>query len=443
MDEHLFEISEGEARPRFEAGGDSAGGVPRLVKPNREQVELRAVDLESLLPADHPARAVWEFVESVDLGPLYEAVRSVEGGAGRPATDPRIHLALWLYATAEGVGSARALARLCEQHDAYRWICGGVSVNHHSLSDFRVGHVEFLDRLLTESVAVLMQQGAVELKRVAQDGMRVRASAGAASFRRQPSLTKCLRQAEEQVERLRRELEDDPEATSRRQKAARQRAAEERRRRVEAALVELPKVAAKKKAAERDKARVSTTDPEARVMKMADGGFRPAYNAQLAVDTASQIIVGVEVSQQGTDPGHLVPMTEQIRSRYGKVPHETLADGGFAAHADILGAEALGTTVFAPVTTPRDPRRDPHQPLPDDPPAIADWRQRMGTPAAREIYRERAATVECVNALARNRGLRQFPVRGIEKARATLLWLVLTHNLLRSRTLPAALPAAA
>jgi hypothetical protein len=318
-----------------------------------------------------------------------------------------------------------------------------VSVNHHSLSDFRVGHVEFLDRLLTESVAVLMQQGAVELKRVAQDGMRVRASAGAASFRRQPSLTKCLRQAEEQVERLRRELEDDPEATSRRQKAARQRAAEERRRRVEAALVELPKVAAKKKAAERDKARVSTTDPEARVMKMADGGFRPAYNAQLAVDTASQIIVGVEVSQQGTDPGHLVPMTEQIRSRYGKVPHETLADGGFAAHADILGAEALGTTVFAPVTTPRDPRRDPHQPLPDDPPAIADWRQRMGTPAAREIYRERAATVECVNALARNRGLRQFPVRGIEKARATLLWLVLTHNLLRSRTLPAALPAAA
>lgn len=438
MDEHLFEPGEREARSE-----EAVVGVRRLVRPNREQMELRASDLESLLPADHPARAVWEFVESVDLGPLYESVRSVEGGAGRPATDPRIYLALWLYATVEGVGSARALARLCEQHDAYRWICGGVSVNHHSLSDFRVGHVAFLDRLLTDSVAVLMKQGAVELKRVAQDGMRVRANAGAASFRRGTSLTKCLRQAEQQVERLRRELEEDPEATSRRQKAARQRAAEERHRRVEAALAELPKVAAKKKPAERDRARVSTTDPEAQVMKMADGGFRPAYNAQLSVDTASQIVVGVEISPKGNDPGHLVPMTEQLRSRYGKVPEETLVDGGFAGHADILGADALGTTVYAPVTAPRDPGRDPHRPLPGDPPAIAAWRERMATAEARQIYRQRASTVECVNALARQRGLRQLPVRGVEKGRAILLWIALAHNLMRSRSLAAAVPAAA
>jgi transposase len=223
---------------------------------------------------------VWEFVESLDVSPLYEKVRAVEGVAGRPAIDPRIFLALWLYAIVEGVGSARALERLTQQHDAYRWILGGVSVNHHSLSDFRVGHAEYLDEVLTHSAAVLMDQGLVTLKRVAQDGIRVRANAGAASFRRQPSLERCLEEAEEQVRLLRKELEEKPEATSRRQAAARLRAAEDRRRRVEAALEQMPDVAAKKPAAEQDKARVSTTDAEARVMKMGDGGFRPAYNGR-------------------------------------------------------------------------------------------------------------------------------------------------------------------
>ena len=241
-------------------------GAPRLVLPNRAQMELRVVDLEGLLPMDHPARAVWEFVESLDLSALYAEVQAVEGRAGRPATDPWIYMALWLYATIEGVGSARAIERLCEQHDAYRWICGGVSVNHHSLSDFRVRGVEWLDGVLTHSVAVLMDGGLVKLNRVAQDGMRVRASAGAASFRRQGSLERCLAEAQEQVERLRQELEEDPKATSRRQAAARQRAAEDRRRRVAEALAQMPEAAAKKEPVERDSARVSSTDAEARVM---------------------------------------------------------------------------------------------------------------------------------------------------------------------------------
>jgi len=412
-----------------------AKGAPRLVVPNRAQMELRSVDLESLLPADHAARAVWEFVESLDVSPLYAAVQSVEGSAGRPAIDPRIYLALWLYATIEGVGSARALERLTRQHDAYRWILGGVSVNHHSLSDFRVQQGEYLDGVLTHSVAVLMEQKLVNLKRVSQDGIRVRDNAGAAAFRRQASLERCLQEAEEQVEHLRQELEKDPEATNRRQAAARQRAVEDRQRRVKAALEQMADVAAKKPAAEKDKARVSTTDAEARVMKMGDGGFRPSYNGQFAVDTETQIVVGVGVSNSGSDQGQLVPMLEQLKKRYEVIPPESLVDGGFAGLKDIEKASELGTKVYAPVAKPKDKARDPYAPLATDCPVIAQWRQRMGTQEAKEIYKQRASSVECVNALARNRGLQRLLVRGLHKARAILLWFAVAHNLMRTLSL--------
>jgi len=429
--------------PEVSAAPPSVKGAPRLVGPNRAQMELRAVDLESLLPADHAARAVWEFVESLDLSPLYAEVQSVEGRAGRPAIDPRIYMALWLYATIEGVGSARALERLTRQHDAYRWILGGVTVNHHSLSDFRVQHGEFLDQVLTQSVAVLMAQELVTLNRVSQDGIRVRASAGAASFRRQPSLERCQQEAQEQVERLRAELEKDPEATNRRQAAARQRAAEDRQSRVKAALEQMSDVEAKKPAGKKDKARVSTTDADARVMKMGDGGFRPAYNGQFAVDTETQIVVGVDVSNSGSDQGQLVPMLEQLEERYGMVPPESLVDGGFAGLKDIEKASEMGSEVFAPVAKPKDETRDPHVPLPTDSPAVANWRQRMGTPEAKEIYKQRASTVECVNALARNRGLQRLLVRGLDKARAILLWFAIAHNLMRTLSLSAGCAASA
>jgi len=433
MSETLFPLPEREPQ----AAVPEAKGAPRLVRANRAQMELRAVDLEGLLSMDHPARAVWEFIESLDVSALYAEVAAVEGVAGRPATDPRIYLALWLYAITEGVGSARALERLTEQHDAYRWICGGVSVNHHSLSDFRVQQGEFLDGLLTQSVAALMSQGLVKLHRVAQDGVRVRANAGAGSFRRQSTLERCLEEAKEQIERLRQELEEDPEATSRRQAAARQRAAEDRRRRVAEALAQMPDAASKKPASEQGQTRVSTTDAEARVMKMADGGFRPSYNSQFSVDTATQIVVGVEVSNHGSDRGKLVPMTEQLQKRCGVTPLESLVDGGFVGLEDIEKASELGTKIYAPVTKPRDPQRDPHEPLATDSPAIAEWRQRMGTPEAKEVYKARAATVECVNAIARNRGLQRLLVRGERKVRAVLLWFAIAHNMIRSLSLRA------
>jgi transposase len=432
----------------------SAPSLPRVERPNRAQLELRSVDLDGLLPADHRARLVWDFVEGLDLSPLYAAIRAVEGSAGRPAIDPAILTALWLYATLEGVGSARALDRLCDQHDAYRWLAGGVSVNYHTLADFRVAHADVVDALLTRSVATLMAEGLVTLTRVAQDGVRVRASAGAASFRGRDRLQHYLDEADRQVRTLRQELDEDPAATSRRQAAARTRAAQERLARVKKALEHLADIEAQHRhahdsAAHRRTARASTTDPEARVMKMADGGFRPAFNPQLAADTGSQIIVGVDVTNVGSDLGQLPPMIEQLRRRYGQRPAEVLADGNFPGHAAIETLTAQGCVLLAPVPQPRKsrtqpsaPPRDPHAPRPDDSPAVAAWRQRMGTPTAKTLYKLRAATAECVNAIARNRGLHQFRVRGLDKVRAVLLWFALAHNLMRGAELRRLVPTA-
>jgi transposase len=412
----------------------------------RNQIALRPMDLEATVGPEHAVRNVWAFVERLDLSALYGEIGSVEGGAGRSAIDPQILMALWLYATVDGVGSAREIERLTEAHDAYRWICGGVNVNHHTLSDFRCARVELLDELLTDSVAVLVDKGLVKLERVAQDGMRVRASAGAASFRRRLTLESCLEQARAQVQALKGEIDADPNAGNRRRRAARERAAEEREKRLAQALEQLAqvekqknkKVVAKKENEteeqhkKRSEPRASSTDAEARVMKMADGGFRPAYNVQFATTPESQIIVGVEVNNCGSDLGQLSPMLEQVEQRYEQCPAEWLADGGFARNADIEDAHRGGTTVYAPVRHPRNSSRDPHVALPDDSEAIIQWRQRMGSEAAKEIYKQRAATAECVNAIARGRGLTQFLVRGLNKVKAVALWYALAHNLMRT-----------
>ena len=415
-------------------------GRPRLRRANRHQVVFRAAPLDALIADDHAARTIWAYVEGLDLDALDRAIGSVHGGSGRAATDPRILLALWLYATVEGVGSARELGRLCRDHLAYQWIAGDVPMNYHSLADFRTDHVALLDDLLTRSVATLMAEDLVDLNRVAQDGMRVRASAGAASFRRRPTLDEALAQAQAHVEALRAEVEDDPAAADRRQKGARQRAARERVERVQAALGRLPELEAKKKPAEVDRARCSTTDPEATVMKMADGGFRPAYNVQFATAVDGQVIVGVDVIASGSDAGQLAPMVEQVRGRCGVTPSEVLVDGGFAQHdqIDAVSGPGVGCTVYAPVPKPKDPKVDRHAPKPGDSDAVAAWRGRMATDQAKAIYKDRAATAECVNALARGRGLVRFLVRGLAKVRAVALWHAVAHNVMRMATLRAA-----
>jgi len=406
--------------------------TPRVLRPNRAQLELRPTDLEGLLPEDHRARAVWDFVCGLDLSPWYDEIRSLEGEAGRPAIDPAILLSLWIYATLEGVGSARAVGRLCEQHDAYRWICGGVSVSYRTLAAFRVSHEEKLDALLTESVVRLVDAGLVRMDRIAQDGMRVRAAAGAAAFRRRTRLRELERAVQKRIVGLRRELEADPAATSRRVQAAREKAAEDRRRRVRRALEQLRKRSEEKKPAERESVRASTTDPEARVMKMADGGFRPAYNVQLATDVGSQVVVGLEVTDVGSDMHQLAPMLEQLDDRYGELPTEALVDGGFASLGAIESAEAQGCRVYAPPMQPRNADRNPYRPMRDDSDHVARWRRRMGAASAQQKYKDRAATAECVNAQSRNRGLWQFGVRGRLKARCVSLLYALAHNAMRS-----------
>lgn len=423
-------------------------GAVRLQTAERSQMRLLPMSLDRLLGEDHHARAVWAYVEGLDLSAIYETIKAREGVGGRSPIDPKILVALWLLATVDGVGSARAIDRLSGEHVAYRWICGGVSVNYHTLSDFRTGHGEALDKLLTESVAVLQHEDLVDLARVSIDGMRVRASAGAASFRREQSLQECLQAAEQRVEALRREIDDDPSATSKRQQAARLRASEERAKRVRDALAQLPEVRAKKKSGEKEDARVSTTDPDARVMKMADGGFRPAYNVQLGADTKTQVIVGVDVNNVGSDRSQMEPMVEQIEKRHDVVPDDVLVDGGFVNHAQIEQIAGKGCKVYAPVQKPRDATRDPHSPCARDSAGIAKWRERMGTEEAKAIYKQRAATSECINAIARNRGLQRFVVRGLHKVKAVVLWFALAHNMtrtivLRARAARAALAAVA
>ena len=406
---------------------------------DRTQTGFCVTDLESLLPRDHPARSVWAYVEGLDLSPWYEAIRAVEGHAGRDAIDPRILTALWMYATLDGVGSARRLDALCDSHTVYQWIRGGVGVNYHTLSDFRTERVEALDELLSHSVAVLMEQGLVTLNTVAQDGKRVRASAGASSYRRRPSLKRRLQEAQAQVRALKQELEEDPSAATRRERAAQERAARERVERVKRAIERSKhlqnKAAGPKSKKAPEHVRVSTTDPEMPVMKMADGGFRPAVNVQFATDVDSGIIVGVSAVNT-SDAEQLKPMHEQLFARYGKLPNNTLADGLYATRDAITTLAKKGVTVYAPVRTPKDPEKySAHQRRWGDSDAYAEFRQRMETDEAKELYRKRASTAEWVNAQAANRGLSRITVRGLIKAKAIALWHALTHNLQRTITL--------
>jgi len=438
------------------------GGAARVMSPQRNQVELRPVDLESLLVHDHAARTVWAFVQALDLAPLYARIKSVAGRGGAPAIDPAILVALWLWATIDGVGSAREIDRLCERDDAYRWICGGVGVNYHSLADFRTAHEAWLDAQLTGSITSLLDRRLITLNAVAQDGLRVRAHAKASSFRRREKLAELRALAEAQVRTLKRELTEDAGASARRKQAAIERAAREREQRLAAALATMDKLqrkplpeAKKPKPSKRrgrsgddesgspaataakpePEPRVSTTDPEARVMKMADGGFRPAFNAQLAVDADTQLIAAVAITNSGSDMGQMSPMHDNIQQRYAVTPDHWLADGGFTKLQAIDDLTARGTQPVLPPPRSRNPDIDCLAPKDSDSPAQAQWRSFMASDFAKALYIQRGATVECANAQLRRRGLQRFNVCGIAKARAVLLWHALAHNLMRMQSL--------
>ena len=430
-----------QAKPTTEAG---SSGAPRLREPERAQVELRAVNIDSLIGEDHPARVIWSYVAGLDLSELEDRIKARGERPGHPATSPQLLLALWLYATSDGVGSARALERLCNSHDAYRWLCGGVSVNYHTLADFRVGCADLLDHLLAEHLAALAKAGLVDLDTLAQDGVRIRASAGAASFRREATLDRHLATAQAVVDELKRETEARSDASNQRVKAAKERAARERSERVKAAQAALAEI--KRQRQEREEKRnngkkpkeprASTTDADARVMKMADGGFRPGYNVQVVSAAGELIVAAVEVSNNGSDRGLMRPMLERRCARTGHFPKRHLADGGFGSAEDIEWAHGIGIEVFCPPTQSKH-GTNPYQPRRGDGPGVLAWRARMASAAGQAQYKLRSIC-ECIHARWRNWDLRQVIVRGLKKVRAVVLWHALANNILQGHRLAAA-----
>ena len=429
-----------QAKPQAEAARQ---GAPRLREPKRDQVELRSMDIDSLIGEDHVARVLWAYVQGLDLSELDGRIKARSDRPGRPATSPRLLLALWLYATSQGVGSARALERLCENHDAYRWLCGGVSVNYHTLADFRVDCADLLDRLLSDHLAALAEAGLVDLETLAQDGVRIRANAGTSSFRREATLDKHLATAQAVVEELKREVEADADASNRRVRAAKERAARERHARLQAAQTALGEIKQKRQQLE-DKGgngkkpkepRASTTDADARVMKMADAGFRPAYNVQVASAAGEQIIVAITVETNGSDRVLMRPMLEKLGAA-GRLPRRHLVDGGFCNADEIEWAHRAGVEVFCPPTQSKS-GTDPCLPRRGDGAGVSAWRSRMGSEAGKAQYKARTIC-ECIHARWRNWNLRQLTVRGIDKVRAVVLCYALTNNILQGHRLAAA-----
>jgi transposase len=395
---------------------------------------LDTVDLESQLPDDHMARIVWTFVETLDVSPLEAGIKSREGTPGRPTPDRRLYLALWLYATLEGVGSARELDRLCGDHTAYRWLCGGVKVNYHDLSDFRVEAGAFLDDLLSKSVAALVAEGLVSLDCLAVDSVRVRAGAGSSSFRREATLEELHKAAQEKVATLRTEFEGDPNAADKRLKARRLSAASERAASIARAKEALEKIGAerakeakeqRRKEPKNKEPRASTTDSDARIMKT-DGGFKPGYNFQIRTAPECQIVVGIEATNRASDRGQLGPAIEDVERRYGVKPKRVLADGGYDGKDDIEQAHACGIEVFCPLPGSKGKPGDP-VPKKGDGPGVTAWRERMASEAGVEVYRKRFAT-ERPHAHMRNHGLRSLCVRGFKKVFAIVQWHVLAYN---------------
>jgi transposase len=423
----------------------------RIRQAERRQAGFELVDLESLVVDDHPVRAVWSFVEGLDLQSFYDRIKARGETPGRPATDPRILLALWLYATADGVGSARALARLCEHHTIYRWICGGVGVNHTLLSEFRLDSGEFLDRLLTSSLAALMKEGLITLDEVITDGTKVRAAASRSSMRRRQTLVQLEEKARIRVAELKQELEADSAAGERRLSKRRLSAAEDRARRIAAALAKHPAATPKdekdqnggddpplagggKSGKKPKEERVSTTDPDAPLMRMADGAVRVAYNVQVA--SACGFVVAIEPVQRRNDRGLAPAVVAQVEQRCGKLPARLLADTGAMTAADIatLAETHPSMEVFSPppackASSKPESKARYERNRAAEPQCLKEWRARMDSEEGQAVYKRRSNT-EHAHARLKNRGFERMVLRGLAKVRIACWLHAVTHNLM-------------
>jgi transposase len=428
----------------------------RVIGPDRAQLRWDMVDLESQLPDDHRARLVWAFVEGLDLSEFYERIKARDAVAGRPATDPRVVLAVWLYATLEGIGSARAIDRLCQQHAAYRWLCGGAPINHDLLSEFRREHAALLDRLLTQSVAGLIAEKLVTLEELAIDGTKVRAHAGRGSMSKAKRLESIEKAVAERVAELKSELDTDPAEPERRCKRRALQAAEERARRVKQAQQKLAELVQEKaerakthptEEAKKGEPKVSVSDPEARLMRLPDGAAAPAWNVQVA--TANGFIVEIDPTDRRQDSGLAPGLVEKVAERCGGAPQRLLADITAMTQDDIvkLAEQHPEMTVYSPppperpnvtaktLRTRRWRRRH-------EPPAVMAWRARMASDEGQEVYRRRKLT-ERAHGIIKTRGMTRFLVHGRDKVRSVCLLQALALNLSWADTLRRRIAAAA
>lgn len=456
----LFGELPGQAAPARD------GGLARYVEAKRDAIVFDRFEFDALVGIEHPARSIWEYLQRVDLSELYERIGARAHTPGRPPTDPRVVLALWLYACVEGVGSARELDRLTEAHSGFRWLRGGVPLNYHLLSDFRWRAAEVADRLLTQGVVALWSEGLITLASLSHDGVRIRAAAGSASFRRLETLERRLQQVQERIAQLKLEVDADPGAGSRRLRAARERATREQHERITAALKTLQALQAQRAAAQQQgddvapppaeggppapaatkpkkkqkEPRCSTTDAQAHVMRMADNGYRPGYNVQLTGELETGVVVGLGIDTTGSDGGQMAPALMDVQRRYGHQPQRWLADGGFTVLDDILALARKGITVFCPPKPRRNPKNDPATPRPGDPPEIATWRRRMVDDAAagKDSWMRRRGEHERINANFRRQGLYQFNVRGSAKVRTVCLLHAIANNIMAAVRLRAA-----
>ena len=412
----------------------------KIIAPVRGQVEVKWSALDGELPTDHFARVLDRVVGSLDVGPFLARAKSIKGAAGRPLLCPRMMLVLWLYAIIDGVAAATEIEELTRSHVAYRWIVGGLRTSHDVISRFRVEQGEGFSKVLSEVLARLLEAGLLDLDVVAQDGTRLRASAGAPSFRTAPALEDCREHAALHLKAVLAQGKDPH--LSQTMKVSREVKAREYAARVEAAIEALSTLPANKKNAPR----ASTTDPDARVMKMGDGGFRPAYNVQLAVAGSElggpRAIVGVIVTNVGSDMGSLTPMANDIEKRTGSRPETVLADSNHYKLSDLEEVERLGTR---PVVPPPRPRKgsaivksdNTKSPAPiagtvpvEKQPSVDEWRDEAMSPADRQLYRRRASLSELANAVLKGSyRMDQLPVRGLARVTSTITLYALCFTL--------------
>lgn len=432
------------------------GDEARILRPDRSQIRLDVVDLDSQLPPDHRARLIWQFVKTLELNVIEERFKARGQQAGRPASDPAVLLALWLYATVEGVGSGRAIERLCESHAAYRWLCGGVPVNHNLLAEFRREHEAWLDRQLTRSLTALIAEGLLAVEEVAIDGTKVRSRAGRGSMVQRKRLERIEQAVSERVAGLKRELEQDSAAAERKRRARALRAAQEREARVQQAKRQLDAFEQEKEQrarrrpkeeAAKSPPRVSVSDPTVRMMRMADGATRPAWNVQVA--TAKGFIVGIGPTDRRNDSALAEASVTQVVARCGKAPERLLADQTAMTRKEIAALDEAHPQlkVYSPVPAERadvtpETARNRRSERRREPEAVTQWRKRMASEDGKEVYARRKLT-EHVYARLKNRGSGQMLVHGLKKVRSVCLLHALAHNLMQASYLRAVAAAKA